>query len=298
MNCARLNIDHVETLLALVESGSFGNAAARIGVAQSTVSQHLKLLEQALGCSLIVRKQRGCKPTPAAIHVLPFMRSLLRLEERVLEAAYARAPRLGACSNIGIYLLPSLLRDFQEQGGRSPEIIIGSNPAVVTNLERAEVDAALLEWWDERDGFGWQPWRTEPIVVIVSPGHPLSGAGSISRNELSRLPVIGGEGGTGTGRLLRDFFAEIPTPNVVMRLGSTEAVKRAVEAELGVSLVLAFAVEQEVREGRLCVLQLRGGPLEKSLRLVWRADLSQDNSLIGYLAVAAQSHLLASQIRV
>ena len=87
MSRARLNIDHLATLLALVECGSFSAAGTRIGLAQSTVSQHLKQLEQALGAALILRGQRGCKPTPAALRLLPYARSLLRLEERVVEAA-------------------------------------------------------------------------------------------------------------------------------------------------------------------------------------------------------------------
>jgi DNA-binding transcriptional LysR family regulator len=285
MNRARLNIDHLATLLVLVECGNFRAAGARVGLAQPTVSQHLKQLELALGASLMVRGQRGCQPTPAALHLLPYVRSLLRLEGRVAEAVHAHTPpRLGACSNIGIYLLPGLLRDFKRQGGAPPALTIGSNPAVVESLERAEVDAALLEWWDERDGFRWQPWRTEPFVVIVAPMHPLGRAKSIARKDLAHLPLICGEEGTGTGRILRDYFAGVSLPDVVMRLGSTEAVKRAVEAGLGASLVLACTVKQEVREGRLHALPLRDGRLEKSLRLVWRKDLSLKEPLIDYLA--------------
>ena len=136
----------------------------------------------------------------------------------------------------------------------------------------------------ERDGFGWRPWRDEPFVVIVAPTHPLGRAKSISRKELAELPLIGGEEGTGTGRILRDYFADMPMPNVSMRLGSTEAVKRAVEAGLGASLVLACSVEQEVREGRLRAIALREHPLKKSLRLVWRNDLPREDPLIAFLA--------------
>jgi DNA-binding transcriptional LysR family regulator len=95
--------------------------------------------------------------------------------------------------------------------------------------------------------------------------------------------MIGGEEGTGTGRILQEYFAGTSIPNVTMRLGSTEAVKRAVEAGLGVSIVLACSIEQEIREGRLYALPLRGRPLTKSLRLVWRNDLSAIEPLIEYL---------------
>jgi DNA-binding transcriptional LysR family regulator len=75
-----LNIKHVATLLALVESGSFSAAGERVGLAQSTVSQHLKQLECSLGYSLVVRVRRGCKPTAAALKLLPYAKSMLQLE--------------------------------------------------------------------------------------------------------------------------------------------------------------------------------------------------------------------------
>lgn len=290
MSSKRLELDHLETFLILVESKSFNEAGGRIGLAQSTVSQHLRHLEETLGTPLIVRGQRGCKPTAAALRLMPYAKSLLRLERRVVNAAGERMLHLGACSNVGIYMLPRLLREFERAGGQPPALFIGSNPEVARNLEAGEIDAALLEWWDERDGFHWQAWRTEPLVVIVAPDHPLSGAKSISRSELAKMALIGGEDGTGTGRLLGSYFGDAPMPNVSMRLGSTEAVKRAVEAGLGASLVLACAVEQEVRDGRLCAIPMRDHPLQKSLRLVWRHDFRQDHPLISYLAdVAAKS---------
>lgn len=82
------------------------------------------------------------------------------------------------------------------------------------------------------------------------PGHPLSGTTSISRKEFARLTLIGVEEAIGTGRLLRDYFAGMAMPDISMRVGSIEAVKRAVESGPGVSPVLACADEQAVRGGR------------------------------------------------
>jgi len=69
-----------------------------------------------------------------------------------------------------------------------------------------------------------------------------------------------------------------------MRLGSTEAVKRAVAVGLGASPVLACTIEEEVRDGRLRAILLRDEPLRKSLRLVWRDDLPGEDPLLRYLA--------------
>jgi DNA-binding transcriptional LysR family regulator len=288
MSPARLNLEHLATLLELVGSGSFSETATRLGFAQSTVSQHVKRLEDVLGARLILRGQRRCRPTPAALRLIPYAKSILSLEDHIISAVRVRALRLGACSNIGIYILPEILRGFAELGGRQPELLIGSNPDIATRLRHAEVDAALLEWWDERDGFNWQAWGNEPLVVITAPDHPLQRAGKISPRQLAKLSLIGGEEGTGTGRLLNTYLGRARGLQIAMQLGSTEAVKRAVAAGLGVSLVPACAVIEEIRDGRLCVLPLEGQPLEKSLRLVWREDLSRDEPLIVYLTAAAE----------
>jgi DNA-binding transcriptional LysR family regulator len=283
----RLSLDDLATFMTIVDCGGFGAAAARLGLAQSTVSQQGKRLEEALGTPLLLRSQRGARPTEAALRVLPYAKSLLHIEERAMSAVAGHDARLGACSNIGVYLLPALLRAYRDRGGGAPQLYVAANPDVVRRLARRESDAAVLEWWDERDGFAWRTWRREPLVVIAAPSHPLGGSTSISRSELAKIALIGGEEGTGTGRLLRAYFDGLPMPAVTMQLGSTEAVKRAVEAGLGVSLVLACSVAEEVRSGRLHALALRDGPLEKTLRLVWRSDLAMDEPLLSYLAAAA-----------
>jgi DNA-binding transcriptional LysR family regulator len=83
--------------------------------------------------------------------------------------------------------------------------------------------------------------------------------------------MLGGEPGTGTGRLLESYFGNTGrSPRLSMQLGSTEAVKEAVKAGLGVSLVLQSAVTEEVRNGSLCAIPLQRPKLEKDLFVIWR----------------------------
>jgi DNA-binding transcriptional LysR family regulator len=101
-----LNLVHLRSFLAVVDSGSFIEAARRLALAQSTVSQHIQRLEDCIGAPLIVRGRQGCRPTPQARRFMPHARSLLRMQDRAVQAIDDCRPRLGACSNIGIYLLP------------------------------------------------------------------------------------------------------------------------------------------------------------------------------------------------
>jgi DNA-binding transcriptional LysR family regulator len=267
-----LNPIWVRSFLALIDSRSFQVAAERLKLGQPTVSQHIQKLEEALGVLLIHRIRSGCVPTEAAMALLPYAESLLCLNERAIAAVKGGRLRVGASSNIGIYLLPTHVRSFLD--GRDPsgfELVIDRNPAIADRLQDGEIDVAVMEWWSRRAGFTARLWKSEPVVLIVPALHPLASRPQVTKNDLSGLELLGGEPGTGTGRLLSAYFGnDQAIPPVSMKLGSTEAVKQAVAAGLGVSLVLASAVADEVRSGSLCALPFVDPPLQKDLFIVWR----------------------------
>lgn len=269
-----LNLVLVRSLVTVLDSGSFQLAAERLGLSQPAVSRHVQKLEDELGVPLVQRTRAGALPTPEAASFLPHARSLLRLNDRALDALRNRRLRVGASSNIGIYLLQPFLRAFVGNGGRDRvELVIGTNPQIADQLETGELDVGLLEWWDGRPGLEAHVWRHEPLVLIAPPDHPLARRHAIGRSELTALELLGGEPGTGTGRLLADYFRGMGTvPRTVLQLGSTEAVKRAVMAGIGCSLVLAGAVEAEAAAGRLAAVPLLDPPLSKTLYIVlWRS---------------------------
>ncbi len=266
-----LRLDWAETFLAVAESRSFQLAAARLRIAQPTVSQQLRKLEGRLGVPLVRRARAGCELTDAGRAFLPYAQTLLRVNGQALAEVAGNRVRVGAASNIGIYLLQPYIRSFLDSG-TAPlfDLTIDRNPAIARALVDAEVNVAVMEWWQPRAGFVAQRWRSEPIVLIVPPGHALSARCAVGRAELSSMELLGGEPGTGTGRLLETYFAGTAPPRVTMQLGSTEAVKQAVMAGVGISLVLACAVKAEVAGGALRAIELREPPLTKDLYVIWR----------------------------
>lgn len=285
-----LNPVWTKTFLALARHDTFRAAADALGIAQPTVSQHLRKLEDQLGVVLIDRDRPGCVLTREAKAFLPHAESMVRLSERALAVLRENRLRVGASSNIGIYMLPSYLRSYaQRHDPAGLDITIDRNPAIADKLENGELDLAVMEWWDSRPGFGAQVWKSEPVVAIVPPGHPLAAYGRLDRKSLRRFDLLGGESGTGTGRLLSAWFGGAEhVPRVAMRLGSTEAVKQAVMAGLGVSLVLASAVADEVRSGSLCAIPLEAPPLLKDLFVIWRGGGRKLPGFAGHLLDAGQ----------
>ncbi|QIB50094.1 LysR family transcriptional regulator [Pseudomonas sp. OIL-1] len=265
-----LNPVWLKSLVAIVQTGSFQSAARTLGLAQPTVSQHLQKLEEQVGVTLVHRSRSGCQPTTRALAFMRHATALLDMHDRALDALHGRRQRVGASSNIGTYLLQPFLRSYLGTGAEGGEVDlrIAANPDVADQLLAGQLDAAVMEWWIPHPDFEQRQWRVEPLVLIVGPDHPLAGAESIERARLVELPMLGGEPGSGTGRLLTEYFGELGVPRSGMQLGSTEAVKQAVRAGLGVSLVLASAVCDEVRSGTLVALPIPG--LEKHVQLIWR----------------------------
>jgi DNA-binding transcriptional LysR family regulator len=270
-----IDLDQVRSFVAVVETGSFHEAARKLGLAQSTVSQHIRKLEEHVGAGLIARSHAGCVALPKGTTFLPHARRLLRTASEALAAVRTDRLAVGAASNIGIYFLPRAVAAWGRQADARPvELSIAANPAVIERLGRGDIDLAVTEWWQPMDGFEAVDFRREPLVVIVSPQHRWAGRRTLSPDELAGEPMIGGEGGTGTGRLLGATFGEAWAARlkVTAELGSTEGVKQAVAAGLGVSIVLACAVAEEVAAGSLAALTLEGAALQKPLYVAIARD--------------------------
>jgi DNA-binding transcriptional LysR family regulator len=264
-----LDLGLLKSFLAVVEGGGFRVAARRLGVSQPLLSQHLRRLEQELGVPLIERSRRGGAPTPQGQRLLPHAR---RLVEGARAAAALFAPRplvVGAASNPGLYLLPHLLRAEEE-------LRLTSNAEALDRLAAGETDIAFTEWWDGRPGLDALPWRQETIIGIAPPGHPLAKGPPVPLARFLAEPLIGGEPGTGMGRVLAEALGTAaPTMRIARAMGSTEGVKRAVAAGLGVSVLLACAARDELAAGSLVEVPLAGPALYRQIWTVLPAKLPQ-----------------------
>jgi DNA-binding transcriptional LysR family regulator len=272
-----IDLERVATFLAVVRCGGFREAARHTGLSQPAVTQHIKRLEQALNVNLIDRRNARSTLTPEGRSFLPYAEHLLGTWNRACAAFEKNSISVGASSNIGTYLLQPWLKAYEEASPHKLDQVIGDNIHIAEKLKGFEIDVAVMEWWDHSPGFVADVWRSEELLVIVPLQHPWAERRSIPRHWLKGLTFLGGERGTGTGRLLQQYLGDdASTVNVSMQLGSTEAVKHAVHAGLGISLVMAAAVEQELRNGWLRGVSVEDAPPRKEIYLIRREGEPHD----------------------
>ncbi|GAA2593492.1 LysR family transcriptional regulator [Actinomadura fulvescens] len=287
-----MNLDHIASYLAVIGTGSFHAAARERGLSQASVSQHIRMLEEAQQTALVVRDRAGCRPVPGTEQFAYYAELLVDLAERT--GRVLSRPRLviGAASNIGTYLIQPVFKRFVEEyaGHLDADLVIGANGTIAERLEAGGIDVALMEWWEDRPGFEATAWTDEELVVIVGPGHAWRDRRTVAPADLAGQPILGGEPQTGTGTLLRQRLgAAADKLRVTMNLGSTEAVKQAVRNDLGISLVLAGAVQDELRTGSLHALRIEQARLRKPLWAIIRRDLPSSSPARQFIDMLAAS---------
>lgn len=261
-----LDLHKLNIFLTIAQLRNFTRAAEHLHTTQPTVSQQLAALEAAVGTPLIERDTRALKLTPAGEALVPYAEKLISLSGEALEAARTAAGleestlRLGVGHLMATYLLPDLLNHFREVfPNYRVRITVGNTGDLLNLLVADSIDLALVGSPAQHPEVMTQPFRNDHLVVIVSPEDEWASRSSIDAPELLTRIFLTREPGSALHATLERFFgaAALDADNVI-QLGETEAIKRSVEAGLGVALIQEIAVEREVAAGSLRPLTLTG----------------------------------------
>ncbi len=252
---------------------SFTRAAEKLFLTQPAVTMQVKHLEEELRLRLFDRTGQRLALTSAGRILHDYA---MRIAEMCAEAEQALAAvrgetvgrlALAASTTIAQYLLPALAGAFlAEHPGVELEIMSANTAGAVAALVEGRVRLALIEGPAGRTDVKTEPFLEDRLPLIAPPGHEWSEAGIVEAKALSQAALILRERGSGTRdvveRALRRAGLGVKKLRVVMELDSTEAVKSAVRAGLGVGFVSEWALSRELalgmlREVRLANLDIR-----------------------------------------
>jgi DNA-binding transcriptional LysR family regulator len=278
-----LNLHHLRVFASVAEEGGFTRAAQALRLSQPAVSKAVRELERQTGVSLFERAGRATQLTAAGEALFARARELFAVERsaeeelRALRGLSGGVLRVGASTTVATYLLFPYLARFREANpGVQLRVASANTRAIARALLERRLDVALVEGPVRHPRIEVVPWREDELVLITSPAHRLARKRSIELRELTGEPLIVREPGSGTRRVAeRALAAHDVSPPVTLQLGSTEAIKQAVAAGLGVAFVSRFAVEEQVKLGRIAAVRVREAVLRRmltELRLPGRAE--------------------------
>ena len=264
---------------AVVERGSFSQAAERLGVTQPAVSLQIRSLEKRLGRQLLDRSGRRVEATEAGLRLYRGAQRLLTLEEQVLEdvagepdGAVSGRLEIGASSGPGGTVLPLLLCEFQ---AAFPEVTVAlsvfDTQTVVDLVARRELELGVVGAARRHRGVVFEPFLRDEVILACPPDHPFAGR-TISMDELRAAPLVVMQEGAGVRQVIED---ELRRLGVRLRdlaprleLGLQESVRTAVQAGHGVTFISRSAVEADLAAGRLAAAKVEGVEAVREISLV------------------------------
>ena len=286
-----LQVTHLRTLQAIARHGSFSRAAQALNLTQPAVSMQVRHLEQALGLSLLERVGKRAFPTRAGELLLAHAdRALRELEagvERVqeLRGVVAGRVRLGTSASISIYLLPPGLRRFRARYPETEVVIVTGNAAEITRAVVAnELDVGIVSLPVRDRELSVTPFFRDELVAIAPPEAKWRRTRAVDAPTLAGHSLILFEAGATLRRIIDGWFHRAGVaPRAPMEMGNTEAIKKLVEAGLGLSVTSWFAAKADVRARRLSAARLEP-PLFRQIGIVLRRDKPRTPVLDAFLA--------------
>ena len=270
----RFTIRQLEIFVAVAQTGSASRAAERLALSQSATSTALSELEKAYSQVLFDRVGNSLRLNDTGQWLLTRATESLdraqELEEALSKQSAMGPLRLGASLTIGNYLATLFVADFLKRHAESRvQLAVHNSSTIVAAVARFELDLGLVEGDIQHPDVVVEPWLRDELVVFSAPDHPLAARPNISRAEVLKQDWILREPGSGTrGTVERAFGSDRRHLRVRLELEHTEAIKRAVEAGLGLGCISRLALRDAFRRGSLVPLPVRDLDLRRGFYLV------------------------------
>jgi DNA-binding transcriptional LysR family regulator len=258
-----MEIDQMETFLAVLTYGGFHRAAEALRVSQPAVTGRIQALEDSLGAKLFVRARSNLSLSPAGKALRPHAEQLLRTVAlarqavREIQPSAGGALRIAASLSVCTYFLPDVMKDFQKA---NPKVMVslrsGNSLQVLKMVLDGEADIGFARSLNHPE-VETTTLRDDPLILVGHPAHPAAQKRRVRLDEVEALPLIFYDMGSSDWTLSQGLFRRAGLlPTVVLEVETIEAAKRMVERKLGLSFLPQIAVTHELRRRKLVAIEI------------------------------------------
>ncbi|SCC94084.1 RuBisCO operon transcriptional regulator [Thiomonas sp. X19] len=256
---------------------SFSRAAEELHLTQPAVSTQVRQLEGHVGLPLFEQLGKKIYLTPAGVEMLHYSRAIIQQFHEADEAMSRLKGVSGGKLNIAVisagdYFFPRLLAEFlRRHPGVSLNLAVYNREELLHQLSANLTDLAVMVRPPQGIDTVNQSFAPHPYVIVAAPDHPLVGQRDIPLEDLGSQSFIVREKGSDTWNSMEEGFAgRIRNLKIAMEIKSTETIKQAVIAGMGIAFLSAHTVSLELEVGRLAVLDVEGFPVMLNWYVVHR----------------------------
>lgn len=271
------DVQSLDLLKSVAELGSIRRAALVHNISQPAASTRLRSLERTLGLQLLERHTGGSRLTDAGVAIVQWSERVIDGMQVLMSGTSSLRHegtthlRLAASMTVAEYLVPKWLNRLRTvDPAISVSLVMGNSEDVIEIVRRRGADLGFVEGPSVPRDLALQIVGDDDLVVIVAPMHPWARMRSVAAEELARTPLILREQGSGTREVFEDGLGRLDlqvTP--LVELGSTTAIKFAVQSGAGPGVLSRLATTSEINEGKLVVVPVDGLALGRRIRAVW-----------------------------
>lgn len=297
-----MQIESLKIFCDVIETQSFSRAASLNGISQSAVSQQIRGLEERYRRRLIERGKRNLAPTEAGRIFYDGAKEILDrfrvMENRlqILSQIVTGSLKLATVYSVGLHELPPYIKEFiRRYPSASIHVEYARVNKIYDDLIGNVVDLGIVAYPASRPGIEVLPFKTDTLVLIAHPEHPVASKRSVDLKALNGLNFVGFEKDIPTRRAIdRLMRAAHTNVRMVMELDNIETIKRAVEIDAGVSIVPRTTVLNEQKAGTVKVIKLDGEGFDRPLGVLVKRG-REKSQVMGKLIELLQSGIAAPE---
>lgn len=262
---------------AVARHRSFSRAAEELHLTQPAVSTQVGKLADHAGLPLFEQLGKKIHLTPAGEQLLLCSREIIQKFKEAEEAMAQFKGVSGGRLNVtvisaGDYFFPRLLVEFaQRHSGVTLNFGVCNREELMAQLQENRTDLAVMVRPPDDGDTVAEPFAPHPYVIVAAPTHPLARSQRVPAARIVREPFVVREQGSDTWNSMVDAFGDhMAGLNIALEIRSTETIKQAVMAGMGVSFLSAHTISRELQAGSLAVLDVQGFPLMLNWYVVHR----------------------------
>ena len=273
-----MDLLQLEHFLAVAEEGTFTRAAERVGRTQPAISQSIKKLEGELGMPLFARDLHDVSLTEAGKALVGYAKKMVRARDEAmrmlgsLKHMSTGTLNIAAHESAAVYLLPAPLRHYLR---RFPDIKVGIYRSRLVDIPRQVVDREMHVGFVKEPPLFKElkcvPVHADEMVLVASPGHRLAKRGNVTIKDLEGEPfILHRLCSTTEGKILKLFERHQTRCRIVAEVRSFENIKSLVQEDVGLAIVPAVTVQQEIAAGTLVRVKLPELEIPRQTVMIYR----------------------------